>query len=67
MKKEVDVAVDLLIAYIQRFGSMKDEESNDFRARLQQTLLKRYEGHWYPGSFNIDTFDQISMIHLSPL
>jgi hypothetical protein len=49
MKKEIDAALDLLASYAQRFGSIKEESIEQFRAQLQQTLLERYQGHWYPG------------------
>ena len=49
MKKEIDVALDLLATYVQRFGSIKDENIEEFRSKLRQTLLERYQGHWYPG------------------
>ena len=49
MKKEIDSALDLLVSYIQRFGSIKDESIEEFRTQLQQKLLEHYQGHWYPG------------------
>ncbi|CAF0735369.1 unnamed protein product [Rotaria sordida] len=48
MKKEIDVALDLLATYVQRFGSIKEESIEEFRKRLQENLLQRYQGHWYP-------------------
>lgn len=49
MKKEIDVALDLLVSYIQRFGSIKDESTEKFRSKLREFLHERYQGHWYPG------------------
>lgn len=49
MKKEIDVALDILLAYVQRFGSIKDQTMEQFRLQLEQILLERYQGHWYPG------------------
>ena len=49
MKKEIDVALDLLASYVQRFGSIKEESIENFRTRLQETLLEHFQGHWYPG------------------
>ena len=49
MKKEIDVALDLLASYVQRFGSIKEESIEKFRTQLQKILLERYQGHWYPG------------------
>lgn len=49
MKKEINAALDLLMSYVQRFGSIKDEIVEQLRQHLQQTLLERYQGHWYPG------------------
>lgn len=49
MKKEIDVALDLLASYVQRFGSIKEESIEEFRTKLQQNLLEHYQGHWYPG------------------
>jgi hypothetical protein len=49
MKKEIDVALNLLMAYVQRFGSIKDQSIEEVRTHLQQILLERYQGHWYPG------------------
>ncbi|CAF2905073.1 unnamed protein product [Rotaria sp. Silwood2] len=48
MKKEIDIALDLLATYVQRFGSIKEESIEEFRQNLQQNLLQRYQGHWYP-------------------
>ncbi|CAF0831164.1 unnamed protein product [Rotaria sp. Silwood1] len=48
MKKEIDVALDLLVTYVQRFGSIKEESIEEFRKKLQQNLLQRYQDHWYP-------------------
>jgi protein Tob/BTG len=48
MKKEIDVALDLLVSYVQHFGSIKEESIEEFRTKLQQNLLERYQGHWYP-------------------
>jgi len=56
MKKEIDVALDLLASYVQRFGSIKEESIEEFRTKLQQNLLERYQGHWYPGKINILEF-----------
>jgi hypothetical protein len=53
MKKEIDVALDLLASYVQRFGSIKEESIEEFRTKLQQNLLEHYQGHWYPGKINI--------------
>jgi hypothetical protein len=52
MKKEIDIALDLLASYAQRFGSIKEESIEEFRTHLQQNLLERYQGHWYPGKIN---------------
>lgn len=49
MKKEIDAALDLFMAYVQRFGTLKQEAQDQFRICLQQTLFERYQGHWYPG------------------
>ncbi len=49
MKKEIDVALDLLATYVQRFGSIKEESIEKFRTKLQENLLEHYQGHWYPG------------------
>lgn len=49
MKNELNVALDLLATYVQRFGSIKQECIEEFRTKLFQNLLERYEGHWYPG------------------
>ena len=49
MKKEINAALDLLMSYIQRFGSIKDDTVEQLRKHLQETLLERYQGHWYPG------------------
>lgn len=51
MKKEIDVALDLLASYVQRFGSIKEESIEEFRIKLQQNLLEHYQGHWYPGKW----------------
>jgi len=48
MKKEIDVALDLLASYVQRFGSIKEDSLDNFRTKLEETLLERYQGHWYP-------------------
>ncbi|CAF1125609.1 unnamed protein product [Rotaria sordida] len=48
MKKEIDVALNLLCSYVQRFGSIKEESIEQFRTQLEKTLLERYQGHWYP-------------------
>ncbi|CAM4745689.1 unnamed protein product [Rotaria magnacalcarata] len=48
MKNEINAALDLLVAYVQRFGSIKDENIEEFQSHLQQNLLQRYQGHWYP-------------------
>ena len=49
MKKEIDVALDLLMSYVQRFGSIKDDTVEELRKHLQAILLERFQGHWYPG------------------
>ncbi|CAF3244820.1 unnamed protein product [Rotaria socialis] len=48
MKQEIDVAVDLLCAYIQRYGTAKEESIELFRLQLGKALLDHYRGHWYP-------------------
>ncbi|CAF0745868.1 unnamed protein product [Adineta ricciae] len=48
MKKEIDVALDLLVSYVSRFGSIKEENIEEFRTHLQKRLLEHYQGHWYP-------------------
>ena len=55
MKQEIDAALDLLVSYISRFGSVKAEAIEEFRTQLQQHLLVRYQGHWYPGKSAIGT------------
>lgn len=55
MKKEIDVALDLLVSYIQRFGSIKEESTQKFQSKLREYLYERYQGHWYPGMM-IDFF-----------
>jgi hypothetical protein len=52
MKQEINVALDLLSSYIQRFGSIKEESINQFHSQLEKTLLERYQGHWYPGKIS---------------
>jgi hypothetical protein len=52
MKKEINAALDLLMSYVQRFGSIKDDAVEQLRKHLQETLLERYQGHWYPGKIN---------------
>ncbi|UJR21770.1 hypothetical protein I4U23_024845 [Adineta vaga] len=47
MKQEINVALDLLCSYIERFGSIKPESREQFRNQLEKVLLERYEGHWY--------------------
>lgn len=49
MKKEIAVALDLLASYVQRFGSINEESIEKFQSKLQEFLLERYQGHWYPG------------------
>ena len=49
MKQEINVALDLLTAYVQRYGTLKEESIEQFRTELENVLLKRYEGHWYSG------------------
>ena len=49
MKKEIDVALNLLVSYIERYGSLKKESIEQFRAQLEKTLHAHYQGHWYPG------------------
>ena len=56
MKKEIDVALDLLASYVQRFGSIKEESIEEFRTKLQENLLEHYQGHWYPGKIDILMF-----------
>lgn len=48
MKQEIDGALDLLVSYVQRFGSIKDENLEEFRTKLEQNLFEHYQGHWYP-------------------
>lgn len=50
MKTEIAVALDLLASYAQRFGSINEESLEKFRVKLQEILLERYQGHWYPGT-----------------
>lgn len=52
MKEEIDVALDLLVSYVSRFGSIKEENIEEFRTHLQKRLLERYQGHWYPGKID---------------
>ena len=49
MKEEIDVALDLLVSYVSRFGSIKEENIEEFRTHLRKHLLEHYQGHWYPG------------------
>jgi hypothetical protein len=49
MKQEIDVALNLLCSYIERYGSIKEESIEQFRTQLEKILLERYQGHWYPG------------------
>ena len=49
MKEEIRSALDILTCYIQRFGSINDDSLDVFRSKLEQVLLERYQGHWYPG------------------
>lgn len=49
MKQEITAALDLLISYVQRYGSLKEERIEQFRGELENVLLNRYQGHWYPG------------------
>ena len=51
MRQEIDVALDLLTSYVQRFGSINEGTLERFRTHLQQSLLQHYQGHWYPGEF----------------
>lgn len=48
MRQEIDVALDLLTSYVQRFGSINEGTLERFRTHLQQSLLQHYQGHWYP-------------------
>ena len=65
MKKEIDVALDLLASYVQRFGSIKEESIEEFRTKLQENLLEHYQGHWYPGTrINIHFFSFILLFSL---
>ncbi|CAF1078436.1 unnamed protein product [Adineta steineri] len=48
MKEEINAALDLLVSYALRFGSIKEENIEKFRTHLQKVLLERYQGHWYP-------------------
>ncbi|CAF3642542.1 unnamed protein product [Rotaria sp. Silwood1] len=48
MKKEINVALDLLCSYVQRYGLIKQEAIEQFHTQLEKTLLERYQGHWYP-------------------
>ncbi len=58
MKKEIDIALDLLASYVRRFGSIKVESIEEFRTHLQKNLLERYQGHWYPGKIKFVWFSQ---------
>ena len=49
MRNEINVAVELLVSYVQRCGTMKEESLGRFRAELERVLLERYVDHWYPG------------------
>ena len=62
MKKEIDVALDLLLAYVQRFGSIKDQTMEQFRSQLEQILLERYQGHWYPGTAVFSSFSNARIL-----
>ena len=52
MKQEIEVALDLLTSYVQRYGSIKEESIEQFRNELTKVLLDRYQGHWYPGKMS---------------
>lgn len=64
MKQEITAALDLLISYVQRYGSLKDESIEQFRGELETVLLNRYQGHWYPGKF-IEIVRSLEFISLS--
>jgi len=49
MKQEINVALELLSSYVERYGSIKEESIEQFRSELEKVLLERYQGHWYPG------------------
>jgi hypothetical protein len=49
MKTEINVALDLLCSYVERYGSIKEESIEQFRTQLEKVLLERYQGHWYAG------------------
>jgi len=63
MKKEIDIALDLLASYVRRFGSIKVESIEEFRTHLQENLLERYQGHWYPGKINVLFYFLICMFY----
>lgn len=47
MKEEVKAALQFLVPFIKRMGSIKDELLEQFHQLLEKTLIERYEGHWY--------------------
>ncbi|CAF0812224.1 unnamed protein product [Didymodactylos carnosus] len=47
MKQEINAALDLIVSYVQRFGKVKETNLNVFRTNLEQSLLEKYQGHWY--------------------
>jgi hypothetical protein len=49
MKQEINVALELLSSYVERYGSIKEESIEQFRSELEKVLLERYQGHWYSG------------------
>ena len=49
MKDEIHVALQFLSSYVDRYGSLDHEALEQFRSRLEQVLLERYQGHWYTG------------------
>jgi hypothetical protein len=52
MKQEINVALELLNSYVERYGTVKEESIEQFRTELEKVLLERYQGHWYPGKIH---------------
>ena len=49
MKEEIRAALQFLIPYVKRSGSIKDDVLEQFHQELEKTLIERFHGHWYTG------------------
>lgn len=48
MLDEISAAVIFLVRLIERSENFNQEQLEDFKTRLSQLLVERFENHWFP-------------------